>query len=358
MPGETMHRIPRPTLMVGEVIELARGVVSRRFGERDGFWGAYLAGSINQMDHGAEFPAYLDVDIRVVLESVVREEIETLHDQGYLLKCNISPSLAYRSSEGILALPGQACDFIGQNILADPDNRLMPIQRDVVAGFAQRKWVARRVAASLNSAEEALEGLRASADALETLRALDEFILCCSACLSVAHLAPPTHRRSLTNLKTLLGTQAREQLYESVLQVLGAPALGAQEVRWLLSHCLDAFDRGLAVRQQSVPFDWMLNARVRDHLYNGTLATIAEGAHREAVFWMLRFFYTALVAIQRDGTPHDKLIHGTRLMRFLGVLGLESEAGLQTRMALCEALIGNIRAYVEEVVETSPLLVD
>ncbi|MBK1723918.1 hypothetical protein [Thiocystis violacea] len=358
MSAQATRNIERQPLLVGEVIELARDFVSQDFAKREGFWGAYLTGSINRMDPDTAFPAYLDVDIRVVLASAVRDEVEALQYQGYLLDCNITPSGDYQSSEAILPLPGKACHFVGNHILLDSRERLGRLQEDVSAAFGRRQWVARRVASSLASARAALGALKSATDTVGTLHALGEFLLYACASISIAHLAPPTHRRALVNLRSITQTHAASALHAHALAALGSDQLETQETRHFLQHCIDAFDRGLAVKRQPVPFNWMLHPCLRSYLQDGALELIDEGAHREAIFWLLRFFHIAIAAIRQDGTPQDKLLHGNHLMRFLAALGLESTAALQTRILLCESLVAEIDAYTQGVIATSPLLVD
>lgn len=345
-------------LLVDEVVDLARDFISRDLARREGFWGAYLAGAINRMDRRSEVPPYLSVDIHVVLESAVREEIEALQYDGYLLACNLTPSRDYGRSESMLALPDKAGHFVGNRILADPHRRLSRLQDDVAASFNQRRWVQQRVASSLASAKSALAGLRAASDAVEALRALSDLILYASAGLMVAHLAPPMHRRALVDLKTLLEMHGGAGLHGRILATLGSQDLDASETRRLLGYCLAAFDRGLAVKRQPVPSGWVLVPCLRAHLQDGTLALIDQGAHREGIFWLLRFLHVAITAVRQDGSPQDQVVHGTHLMRFLAALGLDSASALRERVHRGESLVAEIERYTTAFVETSPLLTD
>lgn len=324
----------------------------------EGFRGAHLVGSINHTDPGVPFPTYRDVDIAIVLDSVDYQEIEEVYREGYVLECILSGSTRYRSAEEILALPGMACNLEVDSILVDPEGHLTEIHRRVAADFAKRSWVRKRIDAGLESARGALGAIAAARNPIEAVHAHGQVIMHCSEVLTVAHLRPPTHRRSLADLKPLMQSDEERQLYARLLAAFGSSALTEHQTRRFLSQCLEAFDRALLVKRQPVPFEWKLDPCIRDYLEKGTLEMIDEGLHPESLFWIALFFIISTVAIQQDGTPQDKVLYGARMMEFLEALGLDSEAAIARRSQECAALIEGIEAYAERFVAESPILSD
>lgn len=342
----------------GEVIALARKFVEDNYLGVEGFRGAHLVGSINHTDHSRTFPTYRDVDIAIVLDRVDYQEIEEVFHEGYVLECILSGTKRYASAEEILALPGMACNLEVDSVLVDPDGHLTQIHRKVSADFAKRVWVRKRVDAGLESARGALTAVQQASSPIEAVHALGELIMHCSEILTVAHLNPPTHRRSLADLRPLMETEEELRLYEELLAAFGSSQITEPEARRFLEQCLAAFDRALEVKRRPVPFEWKLDPCIRDYLEKGTLEMIEEGNHRESLFWITLFFVISTVAIQQDGTPEDKQAFGTRMVEFLEALGVGSEAAIAQRIQDCGGLIARIQDYADRFVATSPKLKD
>ena len=347
-----------PTKTVAAVIELARRFVEERFSATPGFRGAHLVGSINHLPGTALFPTYQDVDIAIVLDSVDYQEIEEVLVDGYVLECILSGSSRYQSAEAILAVPGMACNLQPNSVLVDPDGLLTHIHQVVAAEFAQRKWVSLRTEDELHGAEISLTAMAEAENPVDLIKAWGDFIMHCSAAITVCHLKPPTHRRTLVNLKALMQSQEEQELYHQILEAFGSTQLSEAEVRLFLDQCLAAFDRAIEVKKQPVPFDWKLDPCIRDYLQKGTLEIIDEGAHRESLFWIALFFLISTLAIHQDGSPEEKPAYTARLINFLRALGLESPEAIKRRVQLCMPLHQRVAEYVRKSVATSPRFTD
>ncbi|WP_040845269.1 hypothetical protein [Thiorhodococcus drewsii] len=342
----------------GEVIALAKHYVESQYLGTPGFRGAHLVGSIIHSDRDALFPTYCDVDIAIVLDRVEYQEIEEIEQEGYVLECILSSSARYASADAILALPGMACNLEKNSILVDPDGYLNDIHRRVAAEFSGRRWVKIRTEDGVRCARSALDAMRQAANPAEAVHTLGEFIMHCSESITVAHLNPPTHRRTLANLRALLSTPEELALYEEILTAFGVERISEHEARRFLDQCLQAFDRAIEVKRSPVPFEWKLDPCIRDYLKRGTLEMIEEGAHRESLFWIALFFMISTLAIQQDGTPEERPVYGARLMHFLQALGLESPTAIGQRIEFCSELLEKVESYVDRFVATSSALKD
>ncbi len=341
-----------------EVIALAKSFVEKRYLGQPGFHGAHLVGSIIHADPDEIFPTYRDVDIAILLDSVAHQEIEEVFQEGYVLECILSATSRYENAEAILANPGMACNLQKNSILVDPDGRLTAIHRKVSEEFTQRRWVKLRAKSDLSVGKSALESLTRSKNAIEAVHALGEFVMRCSASITVAHLEPPTHRRTLVNLKALMQRPEEKALFESILDTFGVARLSETEARIFLQQCLEAFDRAIVVKKSPVPFEWKLDPCIRDYLNQGTLEMIEEGACRESLFWIVLFFAISTIAIQQDGLPEEKERYTSRFASFMHALGFDSDVAIKQRIDMCTQLYEKIDAYLDEFIATSPRLKD
>lgn len=351
--GDTPLNEPKTT---AEVIALAKNFVEKNYLDQPGFVGAHLVGSIIHADRDAIFPTYCDVDIAIVLDSIEFQKIEEVFQEGYVLECILSGSSRYRSAEDILAIPGMACNLQKNSIIVDPEGRLAEIHRGVAEGFAMRHWVKRRVDTEMNIAKSSLEAMSRSQNMIEVIHSLCEFIMRCSASITTAHLKPPTHRRSLANLKALMQTPEEQSLFEDILKAFGSAQLSEAEVRTFLQQCLGAFDRAIVVKRSPVPFEWKLDPCIRDYLNQGTLEIIDEGLHREAIFWIAIFFIISTIAIQQDGLAEEKVGYAAQLTEFLRALGLESTESIKQRIEFCTEVYGHVTTYLDKYIATSSQL--
>jgi hypothetical protein len=261
-------------------------------------------------------------------------------------------------AEDILARHGMACNLEKNTILVDPEGHLTRLHQEVAKGFALRKWVKCRAESQLNAAKSSIKDMVNSRNSIEAVHALCNFIKQCSASITVAHLEPPTHRRTLANLKIIMDSQEEQALFEEILQTFGSAQLTEREVRAYLNHCLNAFDRAIVVKRNPVPFNWKLDPCLRDYLDTGTIEMIEEGAHRESFFWIALFFVISTMAIEQDGLPEEKNFYVTRLMDFLRALGLESAEEIKQRILLCTVLHAKVAEYVHNFIEESSQIRD
>ena len=341
-----------------EVIALAKEFVEKNYLGQPGFVGAHLVGSIIHSDGSEIFPTYRDVDIAIIMDSIEYQKIEEVFQEGYVLECILSSSSRYRSAEDILAIPGMACNLQKNSIIVDPEGRLAEIHRKVAEDFAMRYWVKRRADSDMSVAKSSLDSMGLARNTVEAVHSLCEFIMRCSASITVAHLKPPTHRRTLANLKVLMKSADEKALFADILNAFGSAQLNESDARTFLQQCLEAFDRAIVVKRSPVPFEWKLDPCIRDYLELGTLEIIEEGFPCEAIFWIAVFFVISTIAIQQDGLAEEKALYARRLKAFLHALGLESAESIKQRVKLCNVIFSKVTTYLEEFIARSPQLKD
>jgi hypothetical protein len=341
---------------VAQAIISAREWVDLHGSRVPGFRGAHLMGSILSMPKDALFPPYKDVDIMLVLENIQGEQEEyalEISYHGFILECGALSIEQYRSPEKVLSNPELACNLAVKSILSDPTSLLIPLQAVVAGEYARRKWVRARCTYEKQLVTESLEALRRAFSPFEREEAIFQLLsvmLYLAGLLAVAHLRPPTYRRSLVLLRTFLVEQGRRELYEEALNILGYAHLTRQQVESYLQDGTLAFDRTLEVKQGPFPFDYKYHPHVRPYIINGSQEMILEGYHREAMFWIHGFLKFSTFALQMYAPQAERLFFQAKLENLVQDLGLATSDELLTRFQRAEELARNIFAIADDVV--------
>jgi hypothetical protein len=342
---------------VAQAITAAREWVGLHGRQVPGFRGAHLMGSILSMPTDAPFPPFKDVDIMLVLENPQGEEqkgTQEISYHGFLLECGTLSIEQYRSPEKVLSNPELACNLAVNSILSDPASLLLPLHTVVAREYTYRKWVRVRCAYEKQLVTESLEALQQALSPFERDEAIFHLlsvILYLSGLLAVACLRPPTYRRSLVLLRTLLSEQRRADLQEEALSILGYGHLTRQQVESYLQDCALAFDRALVVKQGPFPFDYKYHPHLRPYIIAGSEEMILEGHHREAMFWIHSFLKFSTTALQLYA-PQAEIPHfQANLEHLVQELRLATSEELFSRFQRAEELAWNIFAIADNTVE-------
>ena len=293
----------------------------------------------------------------LVLETPQGEEQEDTLEisyHGFLLECGVLSIEQYRSPEKVLSNPELACNLAVNSILSDPATLLLPLHIVVAREYTRRKWIHVRCAYEKQLVTESLEALRQALSPFERDEAIFHLLsvmLYLAGLLAVAYLRPPTYRRSLVLLRTLLSEQRRADLHEEALSILGYGHLTQQQVESYLQACALAFDRVLEVKQGPFPFDYKYHPHLRPYIIAGSEEMIREGYHREAMFWIHSFLKFSTSALQLYA-PQTEIPHfQANVERLVQTLGLVTSGELLTRFQRAKELAGSIFAIADDVVE-------
>lgn len=342
---------------VAQAITAAREWVDFHGSRVPGFRGAHLMGSILSMPTDAPFPPFKDIDIMLVLETPQGEEQKETQEisyHGFLLECGTLSIEQYCSPEKVLANPELACNLAVNSILSDPTTFLLPLHTLVAREYTCQKWVRARCAYEKQLVTESLEALQQALSPFERDEAIFHLlsvILYLSGLLAVARLRPPTYRRSLVLLRTLLSEQRRADLHEEALSILGYGNLTRQQVESYLQDCALAFDRALVVKQGPFPFDYKYHPHLRPYIIAGSEEMILEGYHREAMFWVHSFLKFSTTALQLYAPPAEIPHFQANLEYLVQELGLSTSEELLSRFQRAEELTRNIFALADYVIE-------
>lgn len=284
--------------------QLAAQWVAEEVAHLPGFHGAYLAGGIHRVADDEPWPAYIDVDVHVILdrpqESGRKQDTYLYH--GLLLEAYYVDKAGYGSWELVASNPLEAQSFRAPCVLADPTGSLTAIQQAVTESFSRREWVAARCGVLRQQMVGVLddEALSASMFAMVKVLANIPYII------ANVRGKDPTNRRAYCVVREVLHADGREDLYESILAVNGIASVSREEVEVRLRECLRAFDRAVEVFRTPFWSDHRMHDHVRPYIAEGAREMIGEGLHREAMAWIIWNHVVANVVIQADAPEEEK----------------------------------------------------
>lgn len=328
---------PSASLPVRDVIAIVRAWIEQEARHWPDFAGAYLWGGITAMPADAAFPLYRDVDVVVVLAAGAPADEQEVLYRGVSLEVIPRNLDAHRDVAATLANPSAGPNLAATQILADPTGILAGFQREVAAAYSRRRWVQARCAAEQAMAEDALAAMRRAATPAERLDAIRDGLSALSGLLAVAQLKRPTTRRTLALLHELLHAQGQADLQEAALEVMGSAGLEVAAVERLLDQTIDSFDRAAAVRRTPVAYGFAIQPHLRPYYLEGTREMIAQGLHREAVFW-IACLDTAYAVLENDAPAAERPLFAARLQAFYATLGLLADQAWPARVAAAERL--------------------
>lgn len=308
-------------LPVREVVEIVREWVDLHARHLPDFAGAYLWGGITALSGDAPFHLYRDVDVVVVLPKGAQDDTVEIYYRGVMLEVISIELEAHQDAEAILANPSHGPNMATTQILADPIGILTPLQQAVAAEYGRRRWIQARCAKEKESAEKHLAAMRQASTPAERLDSVWGFLSALSGLLAVAQLKRPTTRRTLTLLRELLEAQRRPDLNELALAVMGSQHMSRAEVQSILDLSVVAFDRAVEVYHTPTPYGFTIRAFLRPYLTEATREMIAEGNHREAMFWLMALDSESYLVLQNDAPDAEKLPFASQLQAMYATLG-------------------------------------
>jgi hypothetical protein len=301
------------------------------------FLGAYLTGSVARLPPDAPLPRTSDVDLFVVTAGTdAPPKVGKFRFQGVLLEVSGVAEADLASADDVLSSYHLAGAFRTDTILDDPTGLLRRLQVTVGAAFADPVWVRRRMADVRHRIESGL----ASADpdapfAVQVQGWLFPTGVTCHLPL-VATLRNPTIRLRYPAVRAALG--AHRDVYEELLELLGADGLTASTVRGHLDALAATFDATVPVARTKFPFSSDISAVARPIAIDGSRDLIDAGDHREAMFWIVATLARCHQILAADDPAlHRRLL--PHLRAAAGDLGITDSADIRRRGEAVLALL-------------------
>lgn len=346
-------------MQVDQVIDLAKEWVETEGSQTPGFCGAHLMGALNYAPRDAPFPAYKDVDLNLVVEGAPGGEPHEIFYKGLILEYGTLDVDRYRSPATILSDPGLASNLAVDSILSDPKGMLAPLQSVVAREYAQRKWVQARCASTKNDVRQGLQGLQHAASPDQARLILWLYVtMGLTGLIALADLKPPTHRRSLIQMKALLEQYGRQDLQEAMLELLGFAHLRAAQVEVHVHNMAEAFDRAVHVTRTPVPGSFKLHPHVRPYLVDGAQEMIDQGYPREAMLWIWFGQAIANGAIQADAPADEKPHFQAMADQLYADMGWSTLQDVASHLPQARELADDVFRVADTIVVRHPDVVD
>lgn len=341
-----------------------------------GSQGALLHGSILRIADGDTVDPSSDIDILVVIdEPDPGLKVGKFVYRDALLDVTQVPIEMLDSAEKVLGNYHLASSFFRPDIISDPAGHLSNLAHRVTRDFAKREWVIRRCDDARNNAE----GKALSLDEAQPLHDQVTSWLFANGVLThillVAGLKNPTVRKryvATRDLLRVLPTSSRPEkaptvaptpcrpaaddltvFYEKLLELLGSAHMTRHRVEHHLDALADAFDAASNVNRTPVFFASDLSAVARPIAIDGSREMIANGDHREAMFWIvatwcrcMHVFHVDAPDLERDFQP--------AFFEVLTDLGITSFADLKRSTTQTDAFIPDVWDVAESIIAANP----
>ncbi|MFB4212185.1 hypothetical protein ACE1TH_09795 [Shouchella sp. JSM 1781072] len=336
-----------------QAIQLANEWVTQIASHEQGFKGAYLAGSIIGQAPTSSWPSSSDVDIMVVSTNVPPYKLGKFTYKNCLLEVTHLDYNLFQDKGTILADYHLSYSFAHTTILADKDKILLPLQKQVVDDFTQLKWVNQRCLQVKHKIRDGLTTLPTSLPFHEQVMnwlfptgVLTHLFL-------TADLQNPTVRKRYVDVKPVLTSYKKADVYEQLLDQLCVSEVTRSFVQSSLEHLTVTFD--LAVKHGRTPFFFSTDISKigRPIAIDGSEALIHANLHRESLFWIIATFCRCQIILAKDA-PH---LHQERLPYFheiLAKMGIEASRDLR---GLADGTMSNLEHFwkhTEDILAQNP----
>lgn len=359
-------------LTTGEARLAAARWVREELGLYPELVGALLAGSSRERAPESPHPDGSDVDVWVIVDAPVPDSVmnpgnrfatRKLHFGGVTIERGFFPWAPMADPERVLGDPYLAPNLAPPVILADPSGRLRSLAEAVGPAFPRRSHVRRRIEAQLASADRFC-GWAASAahqPPFHPLAIAPAQVAVAAqhaaSTVSMAALRQPSPRRSFARAGEILVRHGRAELFEELLRALGSASLGRGEVERAFAELERAYDAAVEVRRTAFGLDYNVSSETRGFALAG-VRELVESHPREAMYQLIFLRALAQNAIENDGSAELRAEAREGFRALLSALGLEGDARRRARIAEIRALLPRLRAGCEEILTSTPGVVE
>lgn len=350
------------SITVEQVIERTEEWVNKQAEQFPAFLGAHLMGSITSMALSDPFPTYRDVDLHIILKddsNMPEENAEVLYN-GLMIEAGFRQKKDYSSPEVVLADPVIASHMAVPSILSDPTGFLSQLHEVVSREYARRKWVQARCEAEKREALGKLETISHFPDpdpvtAFELLGYTSTYV---AAVLSLASLKAITGRRSAIQMRHILESLGRADLYERLLKVIGIGQASREQAKRYLQDAAEAFDLAVKVKRSPHPFGHKMYAHLRPYLVGGSQEMMDEGYYREAMGWTMAFYGASMQIIKTDASSQLTSTMQAKFDVCMSQFVLDQVVPWKTRVEEAKAIFREAFILADEIIVSNPAIFD
>lgn len=335
-------------MLIAEAREIALSWVEQNAACQPGFAGAFFTGSTVELHADAVLPAASDVDIVVVLDvAAAPPKLGKVVVDGLVLEVTYA-ALAEFDDAGVARNYHLANSFRRNQLIADPTGRLAELRDAIAPHFADPDAILARCDNAIDRIRNGLAGIDAAAPWEQQVMGWMFSTSITTHVVLVAALRNPTVRLRYAAARSVLLELDRSDLYDELLDQLGVRDLAAVTVARRLDDLEPLFED--AVDAASTPFFFSsdITADARHIAFEGSRALIADGLHREAVFWIIAT-YTRCMTILAADSPSRATSHEPTFRHAVAqLLGVQTTGDLVARAERTTASLPALRSFAAE----------
>ncbi len=346
------------TITVGQARAAAREWVLAEADADPAITGAFFHGSTTTLPDDAPMSPASDVDVMIVRQgddSSARPGKFTF--RGVLLEVSYLTANEVRSPEHVLGQYQLAGSFRVPGIILDHDGQLAAVQAVVGREFARRDRVKRRC----EHARDKVLGGFPLRDGDPWPNQNNAWLFPAGVTthiLLVAGLRNPTVRRRYQTTRELLAEYGQLGIYPTLLDLLGAAGITAERATHHLDMLSDAFDAAAAVIRSPYFFTADIGEAGRPVAIGGSAGMIAEGYHREAMFWVAATWCRCMLVLRTDSPDTGIAVHEQGFRDLLADLGIVTVADIERRRRAVRAALPAVWAVAERIMAANPDIED
>jgi hypothetical protein len=342
-------------MILRDAKNVARQWVAEASGATPGFLGAFFHGSSNWLADDTELPATSDLDVMLVLDDANPPvKPGKFIYRGVMLEISYLPVEQVRSVEVVLGDYRLAGSFHTASVIADPTGRLTALQMAVARDYPNRDWVRTRCEQARENALHFLGSVDAAAPLHEQATGWLFGAGVTTHVLLVAGLKNPTVRKRYLAARELLEEYGRLDFHERLLELLGCAQWTRTQAEDHLAELAHAFDAAKTVIKTPYFFASDLSDLARPIAIDGSREMIANGFHREAVFWLVATSSRCQAVFAADAPDEMRERFEPDYLRLLNDLGITSPADLRVRRDQVIAALPGVWAVAETIMAANP----
>lgn len=342
-------------MIVRDAKNLARQWVIEEAGNIPGVHGAFFHGSTNWLAEDDPLPATSDVDVMVVVEDdPLPIKLGKFRYRDVILEVSDLPRDHLQSPATVLGRYDLAGSLRAPSVILDPTGELTLLQAAVTTNYAKRCWVYKRCEDAQDRVLRNLQSVSAPVPFHDQVIAWLFATGVTTHILLVAGLKNPTVRRRYVTVHALLVDYGLSDFYETLLALLGCARMCRARVEHYLAALADAFDTAKSVIKSPFFFASDISDLARPIAIDGTREFIAQGHHREAVFWLVATYARCQKVLAHDAPTETYHRCDAGFRHLLADLGITSFADLQQRGEQVGASLPRVWETAEAIIAANP----
>ncbi len=335
---------------------IARRWLQEEISSLAGFRGALWHGSVLDLNDDELMGQGSDIDIILVFDDVgpSLSRGKSLIN-GVLLDLTPLPWGEIREPEVVLGNHQLAPSFRSAALLADPSGDLAELCAATESAFARRVWVERRCDRAAEAVCRNLAQIESSGTPAERVMSWLFGTGITAHVLLVAGLRNPTVRKRYVATRSILRGVDRLEVHETLLRMLGSHDIPPEVATRHLDTLTTAFDAASRAIRTPVFFASDLSPLSRPIAIDGSYEMIADGDHREAMFWIAVTWARCMQVFHADDASLEARFE-PQFRAMLSDLGISSTKEMRRRAGEVEGSLPWLRDIASKIMDATPAI--